>query len=397
MKKSMNRFVCGLTAAVMMGTLTACSGGLGETKPAVPAGSESAGNSESAAQQGEAQAEMKATVIWRAFDDQFQSGFRIIMQNEAEKSGGITLDMQDAANDVSTANSKLEVALSKKTDVVAICAPDRESIENMMKKCDADGVPAVFFNMEPMEDTMNRYENIWYVGAQAKQSGEMCAQALINYWNDNKDIADKNGDGKLSLVILQGEIGQQDVTLRTDAYKETLEKNGIEYEILACDTANWDQAQALDKMNAWITAYGIDGIEGVLCNNDSMAMGAVQACKQLNREDIICAVQACINNGYNSGDAEKFVPIVGIDANIDALEAMKAGSLLGTVLNDRKSQSDAIINVIKAVHAGTEITEDVVGVNCTVDGKYVWVPYVIVDESNLSATLEDMLAVAQSE
>ena len=62
-----------------------------------------------------------------------------------------------------------------------------------------------------------------------------------------------------------------------------------------------------------------------------------------------------------------------------------------------RDQSDAIINVIKAVHAGTEITEDVVGVNCTVDGKYVWVPYVIVDESNLSATLEDMLAVAQSE
>ena len=56
MKKSMNRFVCGLTAAVMMGTLTACSGGQGETKPAAPAGSESAGNSESAAQQGEAQA-----------------------------------------------------------------------------------------------------------------------------------------------------------------------------------------------------------------------------------------------------------------------------------------------------------------------------------------------------
>ena len=236
--------------------------------------------------------------------------------------------------------------------------------------------------MQPMEDTMKRYDNICYVGAQAKQSGEMCAQALINYWNSKKDIADKNGDGKLQLVILQGEIGQQDVTLRTDAYKETLEKNGIEYEILACDTANWDQAQALDKMNAWITAYGIDGIEGVLCNNDSMAMGAVQA---------------CINNGYNSGDAGKFVPIVGIDANIDALEAMKAGSLLGTVLNDRKSQSDAIINVIKAVHAGTEITEDVVGVDCTVDGKYVWVPYVIVDESNLSATLEDMLAVAQSE
>lgn len=321
-----------------------------------------------------------ATVIWRAFDDQFQSGFRIIMQNEEEDLGGITLDMQDAANDVSTAINKVEVALTKGTDVVAICAPDRESTETMMEKCDAEGVPAVFFNMEPMEDTMQKYDNIWYVGAQAKESGAMCAQALINYWNANTEIADKNGDGKLQLVILQGEIGQQDVILRTQAYEETLQAQGIDYEILAVDTANWDQAQALDKMNAWITAYGIDGIEGVLSNNDNMAMGAVQA---------------CINNGYNSGDPEKFVPVVGIDANIDALEAMKDGALLGTVLNDRLSQSDAIINVIKAINAGEEITEEAVGVDCTVDGKYIWVPYVIVDDTNLDDTLNLMSSIAQ--
>ena len=49
MKKSMNRIVCGLTAAVMMGTLTACSGGQGETKAAAPSGSEAAGNTESTA------------------------------------------------------------------------------------------------------------------------------------------------------------------------------------------------------------------------------------------------------------------------------------------------------------------------------------------------------------
>ena len=67
-------------------------------------------------------------------------------------------------------------------------------------------------------------------------------------------------------------------------------------------------------MNTWITAYGIDGIEGVLCNNDGMAMGALQA---------------ALNNGYNKGEADKFVPIVGIDANMDALEAMKSGGLLG--------------------------------------------------------------------
>lgn len=374
-----------LLAAVLTMSMMACGAAEGtapapaetaSAEEAAPAGTptETADTVEASA------ADVNATVIWRAFDDQFQSGFRIIMQNEQEVIGGISLDMQDAANDVSTAISKLEAALTKGTDVVAICAPDRESTETMAQKCDEEGVPAVFFNMEPMETTMQTYENIYYVGAQAKESGQMCAQALVNYWNANTEAADKNGDGVLQLVILQGEIGQQDVVLRTQAYEETLKAQGIKYEVLAMDTANWDQAQALDKMNAWITAYGIDGIEGVLCNNDNMAMGAVQA---------------CINNGYNSGDADKFVPIVGIDANIDALEAMKAGSLLGTVLNDRQNQSDAIINVIKAAKAGTEVTEEVVGVDCTVDGKYVWVPYVIVDSSNLDATLELMTSVSQ--
>ncbi len=380
-----------LLAAAMVCSLAACGSSDTTTSDTTDTSGTTQESSSGAADEETADAEetaetagsgdnVNATVIWRAFDDQFQSGFRIIMEGQAEELGGITLDMQDAANDVSTANNKLDAALTKGTDVVAICAPDRESTETMAQKCDADGVPAVFFNMEPMESTMESYDNIWYVGAEAAQSGEMCAQVLINYWNENTEIADKNGDGVLQLVILQGEIGQQDVQLRTQAYEDTLKAQGIDYEILAMDTANWDQAQALDKMNAWITAYGIDGIEGVLCNNDSMAMGAVQA---------------CINNGYNSGDPEKFVPIVGIDANIDALEAMKAGSLLGTVLNDRQNQSIAIINVIKAVNAGQEITEDVVGVDCTVDGKYIWVPYVIVDESNLDATLEQMSALSE--
>lgn len=361
-----------LALALTLTTSLAACGGSDAPAETSPATETAPATAESTAE------DINATVIWRAFDDQFQSGFRIIMEEEVQNISGITLDMQDGENDVSKFTNKLEVALTKGTNIVALCAPDRESTAELMAKCDADGVPAVFFNMEPMEETMQAYDNIYYVGAPAEESGTMCAQALINYWNENTEIADKNGDGVLQLVILQGEIGQQDVILRTQAYEDALTAAGVEYEILACDTANWDKAQALDKMNAWITAYGIDAIEGVLCNNDTMAMGAVQA---------------ALNNGYNQGDAEKFIPIVGIDATVEALQAMKDGSLLGTVLNDRNSQSIAIINVMKAVMAGEEITEEVAGVDCTVDGKYIWVPYVVVDDSNLDATLELMLSI----
>ncbi len=322
--------------------------------------------------------DINATVIWRAFDDQYQSGFRIIMQNEVDKMSGIVLDMQDGENDVTKTTNKLEAALTKGTNVVAICAPDQECTNSLMLKCKDEGIPVVFFNMMPYEDTMTGYDKVWYVGAEASESGTMCAQALINYWNENTEIADKNGDGVLQVCFFQGEVGNNDTILRTAAYEEAFKAAGIEYEILASDVANWDKGQALDKMNAWITNFGIDGIEGVLCNNDSMAMGAVQA---------------AINNGYNTGDPNKFIPIVGIDATVEALQAMKDGQLLGTVLNDRTNQSIAVINVMKAAVEGTPVTEDVVGVECTVDDNYIWIPYAIVDDSNVDEVLELMLSV----
>ena len=376
----MKKLVAILLIAALALSMVACSSA-STTAPAATEATDAAAaaTDATATETAAADTSVNATVIWRAFDDQYQSGFRIIMQSEVDKMSDIKLDMQDGENDVTKTTNKLEAALTKGTDAVAICAPDTESTNSLMLKCKDESVPVVFFNMMPTEDTMKAYDKAWYVGAEASESGAMCAQALINYWNANKTVADKNGDGKLQLAILQGEIGNNDVILRTAAYEDTLKAQGIDYEIVAMDTANWDKGQALDKMNAWITAFGIDGIEGVLCNNDGMAMGAVQA---------------ALNNGYNAGDPAKFVPIVGIDATVEALQAMKDGSLLGTVLNDRTNQSIAVINVLKAAVAGTEVTEDVVGVPCKVDGKYIWIPYQIVDSTNLDAVLEVMLSVS---
>ena len=73
----------------------------------------------------------------------------------------------------------------------------------------------------------------------------------------------------------------------------------------------------------------------------------------------------------------------------------QSGGLLGTVLNDRKSLSIAIMNVLKAVAKGEDFTAEDLGVDCTVDGKYVWVPYVIVDESNLDDTIELMKSLSE--
>ena len=71
------------------------------------------------------------------------------MEHEAEKIDGITLEMQDGENDVSKTTNKLEAALTKGADAIAVCAPDRLCTAELMKKADAENVPVVFFNMEP--------------------------------------------------------------------------------------------------------------------------------------------------------------------------------------------------------------------------------------------------------
>ena len=119
-------------------------------------------------------------------------------------------------------------------------------------------------------------------------------------------------------------------------------------------------------MNNFITSQGLDKIEAVLANNDDMALGAIEALKA---------------KGYNKGDKTKFIPVVGVDATAPALEAMKEGSMLGTVLNDAENQGKATVNIAVAAAQGKDITKDNIGYDVT-DGKYVWIPYVQVTQDN---------------
>lgn len=166
--------------------------------------------------------------------------------------------------------------------------------------------------------------------------------------------------------MLQGEPGHQDATLRTKYSVDALKAGGFEPVKLAADTAYWDKAKATDLMNTFITSQGIDKIEAVLANNDDMALGAIEALKA---------------HGYNKSDKTKYIPVVGVDATAPALEAMKEGAMLGTVLNDAENQGKATVNIAAAAAEGKKITKETAGYDVT-DGKYVWIPYKKVTQDN---------------
>ena len=112
-------------------------------------------------------------------------------------------------------------------------------------------------------------------------------------------------------------------------------------------------------MKGFISEVGIDNIEAVLANNDDMALGAIEALKA---------------EGYNMGDPEKYIPVVGVDATAPALEAMSKGEMLGTVLNDADNQGIASVKIAVVAADDKPVTDESIGYTIT-DGKYIWIPY----------------------
>ena len=75
------------------------------------------------------------------------------------------------------------------------------------------------------------------------------------------------------------------------------------------------------------------------------------------------------------------IPVVGVDATAPALQAIAAGQMLGTSLNDAKNQGTAAVRIADVASKGEAVTSESIGYTLT-DGKYVWIPYVKVNAEN---------------
>ena len=338
------RIAAGLLAAGMLMTLASCNreeGGDGEAK------------------------EVNIGVAVYKFDDTFMTGVRSVMEAEA-KAKGAGINLVDSQNTQTRQNEQVDTFITKGMNALAVNPVDRTAAGPIVEKARARDLPVVFLNREPEASVMQGYDKTWYVGARAEESGTLSGQIVADYWTANKAAADRNGDGKLQYIMVQGEPGHQDATLRTQYSVEALREAGIEVEELGRDTAAWDKVKATDLMKTFITSKGIGNIEAVICNNDDMALGVIEALKA---------------EGYNTGDESKFIPVVGVDATAPALAAMQNGSLLGTVLNDAENQGKAAVNIAVAAAQGKTVDKETIGYELT-DGKYVWIPYVKITREN---------------
>ena len=299
--------------------------------------------------------EIKIGACIYRFNDAFMLRFRNAMAEESGNAGAV-ITMADGQDDQNTQDAQIDDFIANGVNVLIVNPVDRMSSQAIIDKAKAANIPVVFINREPTPEMLATYDKAYYIGAKAEESGTQSGQLIADYFKAHPE-ADKNHDGKIQFVLLRGQNGHQDMILRSKYSVEAIRDAGFEPVEVAGAIANWDKFEAMTIMNAFFMAIGAENIEAVIANNDEMALGAVEVLKA---------------NDYNTGNPEAYIPVVGVDANASALEEMKTGGLLGTVLNDAENQGTAAVRLAVALASGKDTGS--IGYGIT-DGKYIWVPY----------------------
>ena len=251
-------------------------------------------------------------------------------------------------------------------DVICVNIVDRTAAAVLVDKAQAAGVPIIFFNREPVEEDLNRWERAYYVGSRAEGAGKLQGELVLNAWRFSREKLDRNGDGILQYVMLEGEQGHQDALMRTEYSVRTLVSAGVPVEKLANNNADWQRGRAKMRMQQWLDELE-KPIEVVFANNDDMALGAIDALL----EDQI--------------PPEEMPFIVGVDATPPALAAMAEGTLKGTVQNDAKGQAERMLEFCCKLAFKEELPSEKL-----TDGHYVWLWYTAVNKENLAELLTEL-------
>lgn len=261
---------------------------------------------------------------------------------------GAAFVMEDAEGSIEKQVEQIKKAAAENYDAI-ICSP--VSVDTAVQlKMSAGDIPIVFVNSCPEEKHLKEGKYV-YVGSSEQVAGEFQAEYVLEKLS---------GKQELNVVLIKGPASHSATEGRTTGVKRTLESSGKQIHYVFEDSAAWDTAQA-QKLFELFLRTGVSA-DCVLCNNDAMALGVMEACKE---------------SGIDCGA----LPILGVDATADGCAAIKNGDMAFTVYQSGSGQGQAAVEAaIHLVQNGS--VKDVAG--SAEDGKYVWVDFERVDSSNVS-------------
>jgi inositol transport system substrate-binding protein len=278
------------------------------------------------------------------FDDNFLTVLRNGMTEYAGTLDNVTLQVEDAQNDVGKQLNQIQNFVASGVDAIIVNPVDTSATQAMTDAAAAAGVPLVYVNREPVNvDALPDKQA--FVASNEQESGTLEAQEVCRLLKEKG-----KGDGA-NIIVMMGELSNQAAVMRTKDVHDVIATPECSFmKIVEEQTGNWSRTQGQDLMTNWLSA-GIQ-FDAVVSNNDEMAIGAIQALKA-------------------AGKSMDEVIVAGVDATQDALAAMAAGELDVTVFQDAAGQGKGSVDTALKLARGETVE------------KKVYIPFQLVTPANM--------------
>ena len=196
--------------------------------------------------------------------------------------------------DTNTESNLVDTAITNKAAAIILDPANADGSVGAVKKAVAAGIPVFIVNAEINQTGLAKAQLV----SNNAQGAALGAMAWV-------DAMGTEG----SYVELFGAPSDNNAQTRSNGF-ETVLSQYSDLDKKAQEVANWDRTQGYTKMQSMLQAN--PNISGVISGNDEMALGAIAALKE-------------------AGKLEGKI-IGGFDGSPDAVEAVKAGELTYTVL-----------------------------------------------------------------
>ena len=105
----------------------------------------------------------------------------IAKEKESDEKYKITMNILDAKGNLNNQNNQVDKFIEQDYDIICVNLVDRTAAAVIIDKAKAANKPLIFFNREPVEEVMQRWNRLYYVGGEGEQAGEMHADIIINF------------------------------------------------------------------------------------------------------------------------------------------------------------------------------------------------------------------------
>ena len=242
--------------------------------------------------------EVRIAIVTRDFTNPYWAALRDGAQAEGKKQG-VTVEVQagESETDSTGENAKISTLAGQNYNCFGVVPVNATNVITPLVPVAQKKIPILNLDtqIDPNASQQAGVSYASFIGSDNLSAGEQAGTALLARMGGHGDVA-----------ILQGIAGEQNGINRQQGFSQVA---AGKLNIVATQPADYDQAKAQTVTDAILKAH--PEITGIFAANDTMGLGAAQSVR-------------------NAGLSGK-VSIISVDGITAALQAVKAGTLSGTI------------------------------------------------------------------